>query len=48
MGHTSLVLRDGSIVLMGGVYSADQMNDVWRLGMADEDKLFFFLPLILK
>ena len=48
MGHTSLVLRDGSIVLMGGVYGADRMNDVWRLGMADEDKLFFFLPLILK
>jgi len=29
-GHTSVVLSDGSIVLMGGLGSEGRLNDVWR------------------
>ena len=31
MGHSSVVLADGSIVLMGGVIDGNSVkNDVWR------------------
>mgnify|MGYP002476481887 FL=1 len=29
-GHTSVVLPDGSIVLMGGYNGSGRLNDVWR------------------
>jgi hypothetical protein len=29
-GHSTVVLPDGSIVLMGGILNSNSMNDVWR------------------
>jgi type II secretory pathway component GspD/PulD (secretin) len=44
-GHTSVVLLDGSIVLMGGIGS--YLNDVWRLETGPEE-MMNYLPLIMR